>query len=265
MRRNWLWMAGLLLPLLLLGCKNRKAATDGTELRAGSKEEVIAGHRESHLKFKTLTLKGKAQFDDLEAGRSIGFAYRIDIAKDSLILVNASKFGIPAMTMLLSRDSVRMRVPINQTASECAASELRKIGGIDMDMASLQDFLLGESDLDEPIELTSGKARPAVLRGSQSGFQVSWILNSRNDRLDKVNLKDSNLGRETTLTYSDFEKEDGQAVASTVLLEVTQPQKSRILLQHSSIAIDKESVDFRFRIPGSYKMVPCDQITAQPK
>lgn len=265
MRHSWLWIAGLLLPLLMLGCKNRKAVTDGPELRAGSKEELIAHHRASHLRFKTLTLKGKAKFDDFDKGQSIGFTYRIDIAKDSLILVNVSKFGIPAMNMLITRDSVRMRIPINQTASECAASELKKMGGIEMDMASLQDFLLGESELNDPIELTSGKARPAVLRGLRSGYEVSWIVNSKNDRLDKVNLRDSNLGRETTLTYSDFEKVDGQAVASTVLLEVTQPQKSRILLQHSSIAIDKESVDFRFRIPASYKMVPCDQITTQQK
>lgn len=265
MKQGRLWMAAALFSMLLLGCKNRRDSANGNELRTAGKEEVIERHRASHLRFHTLTFKGKAQIEDYERGQSIGFTYRIDVAQDSLVLVNVSKFGVPALTMLLSQDSVHIRVPLNHKASNCTTSDLQKLGGIELDLARLRDYLLGEAALEEPIELTSGKAHPAVLQGIRQGYEMSWILNSRNDRLDKVTLIDRNLGRESTLTYSDFEKVDGQAVASTVLLEVTQPQKSRILLQHSTIAIDKESVDFRFRIPGSYETVPCDQILAQPK
>lgn len=249
--------------LLLLGCKPRNTNQPAAELRGMDKEKAIAGHHASHLKFKVLTLKGKADYSDLTQGNTIGFAYRIDIAKDSLILVSLSKFGVPAMNLLLEKDTVRMKMQLNQTASICDYSLFKKMVGMDFDLPKFQDFLLGDARLAEPLTMTSGKGNLIELQGSRPPHALSWILNGRNFRLEKMRVSDPILGKESVLTYSEFEKTDGQMVASMLSLEVTQPQKVRIELHHTGIAFDKEKVDFRFRIPAAYEIKPCDQMVPQ--
>jgi hypothetical protein len=244
-------------------CKNRHSTSPDAELKGMDAEKAVAKHLESHLKFHVLTLKGKADFDDFNQGTSAGFSYRIDIAKDSLILVNLSKFGIPAMSLLLSQDSMRMRIPLNNTAAICDYSFLKKMIGLDLNLRSFQDLLLGDAHFENAVKLTSGKANPIVLEGSRPPYAVSWILNGHSFRLEKMRLADPILGKESVLTYSEFQKIDGQSVASILQVEVTQPQKVRILLHHSGIAFDKEKVDFRFRIPASYRLVPCDSFATR--
>jgi hypothetical protein len=260
-----LLLLGCLTFLLFLGCKQRPAVSTEGDLRGMDKEKAIAGHLDSRLRFDILSLKGKADVINYALGNSIGFAYRIDIAKDSLILINLSKFGVPAATLLLAADTVKMKVQLNQTASICDYSLLQKIAGMDFDLPKFQGFLLGETDLAEPITMTSGKGSKIELQGQRAKGTTSWILNSRNYKLEKMRVTDAILGKESILTYSDFEKVEGQSVASTLLLEVTQPQKVRIELHHTGIAFDKEKVDFRFRIPSAYEIKSCDQMVPQQK
>jgi hypothetical protein len=251
----------LLVVLLSFGCKHRSSPE--ADLRGMDKEKAIANHHASHLRFDILTLKGKADFEDFGRGQKMGFTYRIDIAQDSLILVSASKFGVPAMHMLMGHDSVRIRVPLNQTAAICDYRLFKKMVGMDFDLIKLQNFLIGEVQFEEPLTMTSKKGNEIVLEGNHKGQSMSWILNGRHFRLEKMRVSDPNLGKESVITYSDFEKLDGQLLASTVLLEVTQPQKVRIELHHTGIARDKEKVDFRFRIPASHKITSCDRMVPQ--
>ncbi|MEY3443594.1 MAG: hypothetical protein RLZZ519_1875, partial [Bacteroidota bacterium] len=196
----------LMTALLLFGCKPRRVDNSGEALRGMDKEKAVAGHLASHLQFDVLTLKGKADFADLTQGNSIGFTYRIDIAKDSLILINLSKFGVPAMNLLLATDTVKMKMQLNQTGAICDYSLFKKMVGMDFDLRKFQGFLLGEADLQAPLTMTSGKGNPVVLEGSRPNGEMSWILNSRNFKLENMRISDPTLGKESILTYSDFEK-----------------------------------------------------------
>lgn len=244
---------------IFFGCKHQRASENNSQIRGLDKEIVIAKSREANLKFSILTLKGKADFEDLDKGSKIGFVYRIDIAKDSLILISISKFGIPALNMLLTKDTVFVKMSINQTGMICDYELLKKMVGIDFDLIKLQNFLTGDAGLEEPLNLTSYKGGEIALQGRKSDLDVYWILNTHNYRLEKLRISDRNLAKESVITYSDFEKIEGQSVASNMLLEVTQPQKLRIELHHSGIAFDKEKVNFRFRIPESYNILPCEK------
>jgi hypothetical protein len=253
------WIGWCLLPLLLasVGCKNR-VATNHNSQRDLDVTKVIAKTVEQQLKFKVMTLKGKADFASLTEGNSISFTYRIDIAKDSLILIHVSKLGMPAMNMLVSQDSVKMRMPLNNTASICDFALLKKVAKIDLDYAGLQAILLGDANLEMPVTMTDSKGPTVTLSGSRPPRQLSWILNTSHFRLEKMRIEDINLGHVSELTYSDFKKIDGQMVATSLVMEATQAQKVRIELHHSGIEFDKEKVNFRYRIPESYTITPCD-------
>lgn len=263
----WLRLMAMIAVITCLSaCKGRKTVDGDANAKGMDKEKAILQHLNSHLHFDVLTLKGKADFEDTGKGTSMGFAYRIDIAKDSLMLVSISKFGIPAMNMLLSPDSVKMRVSLNQTASVCDYQLFNKMLGMDFNLGKFQDYILGDADLAEPITMTSGKGDPITLQSQRPPYSLSWILNSHTFRLEKMSISDPNLGKESVLTYSEFEKIDGQYVASTLNMVVTQPQELRISLHHTGIEFDKEKVDFRFRIPATYKLTPCDELVPkQPK
>ncbi len=260
--RIWLWVLIVLTGVTVAGCKARKSGS-GPNLRGMDVDKAIAKNKEQQLKFKILTLKGKADMSDPVSGKSFGLNYRIDIAKDSLILINLSKLGIPAMNMLISKDTVKMRIALNQTAAICDFSLLKKTTKLDMDFTKLQALLLGEAVLEQPIALLSAKGNAIELQGSRPPYQVYWILNGSHFRLEKMRMEDTNLGTESELTYFDFKKVDGQTVATSMILQATQGQSVRIELHHSGIEFDKEKVNFKYRIPESYKILPCDSLQKQ--
>ncbi len=245
--------------LMMVGCKSR-SVTGSANARGMDLAKVIAKANENRLHFQIMTLKGKADVEDVSKGSKIGFTYRIDIAKDSLILINVSKFGIPMMNMRIGQDTVLMRMPINQTAMVCDFGLLQKVAKMDLDFAKLQALLLGEATLEQPITLVSTKGNSIELEGNRPPYSVYWILNSSHFRLEKMRIQDITLGKESVLTYSDFKKVGSQIVASSMVLEATQAQSVRIELHHSGIAFDQEKVNFRFRIPESYKIIPCDSL-----
>jgi hypothetical protein len=250
----------LAFAVFVFGCKARHAHSPDFSIKGIDREEAIALHQGSQLRFHVLTLKGKANVEDQEKDSQVGFGYRIDIAKDSLILLSIYKFGIPALSMSLAKDTVRMKIPLSQTATVCDYQLLRKMTGMDFDLAKFQNYLLGDADLSEPIALTPGKGKTIELQGSRGSFDMSWMLNSQHFRLEKMRIADPLSNSGSVLTYSGFEKIEGRVIASMLRLEVTQPQNVRISLHHTAIEFDKENVDFRFRIPPAYTTTACDAI-----
>lgn len=251
----------LLLPffaivLILSSCKSRP---DGgtTRVRGLNKAKVVAKHNENRPDFKTLSLKGKADYNNLTKKEKIGFSYRIDIAKDSLILASVTKFGIPAMNVMMNTDSVFVRNMLDRSAIICDFTLVSKMLGFNVNFEMLQNFLVGDANFIEPMVLTSGKNEPIELRGKLDKYTVYWNLNDANFRLEKMRLKDLILGQESEISYSEFKKVDGHPFAQIMQLKVTSPEDVRIQLHHTSIDFDKESVSFKFRIPKSYKIKPC--------
>ena len=193
--------------LCLAACKPRQVAGNDNNAKGLDLDKVLDNCNAHRLQFKILTFKGKADFEDLSKGSSIGFSYRIDIAKDSLILINVSKFGIPAMNMLISHDTIKLRMPINQTAMICDFGLLQKTMKIDLDFVKFQAVLLGEAVLSQPITLTSIKGQKVELQGSRPPYSVDWILNANTFRLEKMRMEDTNLGTKSEISYDDFQKE----------------------------------------------------------
>jgi Domain of unknown function (DUF4292) len=250
----------LAFALLVFGCRGRKTQSHDLSIKGIDKAEAVSMHHGSHLRFQVLTLKGKATLEDYENDSQVGFNYRIDIAKDSLILLSIHKFGIPAMSISLAKDTVRVKFPISQTATVCDYQLLRKMTGMDFDLARVQNYLLGDADLAEPILLTPSRGKTVEFQGSRGSYEMSWMLDSQHFRLERMRISDTLSNLESVLTYSEFEKIEGRLIASLLRLEVTQPQTARISLHHTGIEFDKENVDFRFRIPPAYTTTACEAI-----
>lgn len=254
MRQGHLLLA-LLLLLAVSACKNRQQ--DGPRYRGLSQAELHEKYQASALQFKTLTLKGKADYTNEAKNESIGFSYKVCIAKDSLIWANMTKLGLPAATILIDRDSVRMRLPLTREAVLCDFSVLRQMSGLDVDFQTLQAYLIGDGGMPATAALVSGREVPIELQSQSRSYQVSWFLNSSNFKLEKMSAKDPILGTESSLQYGEYIKVGKQDVPTTVVLVATTPAKTRIELKHTDIKIDSEEASFSFRIPEGYTPKDC--------
>jgi hypothetical protein len=248
----------LLILALATGCKTRKEGSS-TRVRGLDKEKIVERHNKNRPDFKVLSLKGKADYENLSKKDKIGFSYKIDIAKDSLILASVSKFGIPALNVLMTTDSIFVRNVLDKSATICDFSLVSEMLGFGVDFAMMQNFLVGDAKFIEPMVLSSGRNEPIELKGNVKGYSVYWNLNDSHFRLEKMRLKDLILGQESELSYTDFKKVGAYQMASSMQLKVTQPEELRIDLHHTDIDFDKESVSFKFRIPESYEIKPCSK------
>lgn len=256
MRPSHLLFGLLSLSLLAFSaCKPRKK--EESKYKELSRAELMEAHRAGDLKFKTLMLKGKADYANETKGDNVSFSYKVCVAKDSLIWANISKLGLPAATILINPDSVLMRLPLTREAVRCDFALLKDMSGLDVNFKTLQAYLVGDGGMPDDAQPVAGQQEPIELRSETPPYQVSWILNSSNYKLEKMVAKDPILGTESSLEYGGFIKLGKQEVPSTMILAATAPAKTRIELKHTDIKIDSEEATFSFRIPEGYTEKAC--------
>lgn len=249
--------AMLVVLMLAASCRTTREGGNGSRYRGMSQEKVMEKYQNSLPDFKTVTFKGKADFENKTENSSIGFSYKINVAKDSLIWASVSKLGIPAANILIDRDSVRMRIMLSREAVLCDFSVISQMTGFDVNFDMLQAFLLGNAYFTKDALLVSRTEPPVEFKGRMSPYQVSWFLNDQHFRLEKMVVKDITLGAESVLSYSDFGRVGSTQMANLMELTTTQPQAARITMKHSSIEFDDDKASFDFRIPSSYEVKPC--------
>ena len=204
--------------------------------------------------------KGKADFTTIKEGKEegMGFSYKAYLAKDSLIWASVSKFGIPAATVLINQDSVKMKVSIQKMGMLCDFTVLSNMTGMELDFGLVQSFFTGDPTLNpSALQLVPNESEEFILQEDRPPYKVSWFLNGRNFKLDKMVAEDANLGRKSTVVYSDFQNVSGELIPSRAKIEATSVAETRIELQHSTIEIEPKKTNFRFRIPKSYKIQNC--------
>lgn len=253
-------LAALFGLALLAGCKNRDKGRRTTKDKGVDKEMALKKQAEAALDFNIMYFKGKADFESEKDGKkeTMGFSYKIYLAKDSLFWGSFSKFGIPAATALIDQDSVRMRVSLNKMAVVCDYTLISKMVGMDVDFGLLQSFFTGDPTLEaERLTLVPNDENLVQLREKRPPYQVSWFLNAQHYKLEKMVAEDVNLGRESKVVYSDFQDVSGKKVPGKAIIEATQGGQVRIELQHSNIEIEPNKSTFKFRIPSSYDIKSC--------
>ena len=254
--------AAVLLGLLLIGgCKNRDKGRTNNRVKGMDKETALAKMDEAAIDFKIMHFKGKADFESVKDGKKegMGFSYKVYIAKDSLLWGSFSKFGLPAATALIDRDSVRMRVSLSKFAVVCDFDLISNLIGMEVDFGMVQSFFTGDPDLDpDKLTLVPNPEKTIQLREDRPPYQVSWFLNGQHNKLEKMLAEDVNLGRESSVVYSEFKDVSGKKVPGKATIEATQGGEVRIELQHSTIEIEPNKSTFKFRIPSSYEIKKCE-------
>lgn len=258
---NPLLFLSLFLILVQLGsCKNRDRGNGNLKVNGLTKEEVMKKHEAARADFNIMSFKGKADFETTKDGEknSVGFSYKVYLAKDSLLWASISKLGVPFGTVLVDQDSVRMRVSLGKTAILCDFTVLTNMLGMDVNFDLVQSFFTGDPVFEaEDLTMIPGEAKGIRLDEERPPYMVSWFLNGKSFKLDKMVAEDRKLDRKSTITYGDFRVVSGQDIPGNALIEVTQPESVRIELEHTKIEIEPSKSTFSFRIPKSYEIKDC--------
>ena len=262
MKQNTLLFLSLVLVMFVAGaCKNRGVKkNDNLKVNGMTKEEVLAKHNKSRADFDIMYFKGKADFESVREDKkqSVGFSYKVYLAKDSLLWASISKAGISFGTVLMDQDSVRIRITLGKTAVLCDFSMLSEMLGMDVGFHVVQSFFTGDPEFEsDKLKMVPGEAKGIRFDEERPPYQVSWFLNGKTFKLDKMVAEDVNLGRKSTVTYLDFQDVSGQKIPGSALIEVTQPESVRIELEHTKIEIEPAKSTFNFRIPKSYEIKDC--------
>lgn len=240
------------------GCKTRKEARSGRTARDMTPEKLIAKNKEATAQYKTLSVRGKADLENPQDGKTVSFSYKANIAKDSLIWATVSKFGLPLATLLADPDSVRIRRLDVKEVVICDYSILNKAAGMKIDFALLQNLFTGETQELEGKALDfASESNRYRLSGQHGHYAVDWIFDPANYKLIQMDVEDATLGMASTLTYGNFMEVESQLVPSVVNLDVKSPNAMKLKLEHSQITVDEPDTDFSFRIPKSYEIKDC--------
>ncbi len=260
-KNNSLIFISLVLILVHLGsCKTRPRTNGNVKVNGMTKEDVLKKHAGARADFKIMSFKGKADFETTKEGKeeSIGFSYKVYLAKDSLLWGSISKLGVPFGTVLIDQDSVRMRVSLGKIAVLCDFTVLTNMLGMDVNFDLVQSFFTGDPVFQaENLKMIPGEAKGIRLDEDRPPLKVSWFLNGKSFKLDKMVAEDTKLNRNSTVTYGDFQNISGQQIPGNALIEVTQPETVRIELEHTKIEIEPSKSTFSFRIPNSYDIKDC--------
>jgi len=221
---------------IVAGCKNRNRESDQIKVNGLTQEEVMAKHEAAQVDFKVLGFKGKADFESTKDDKTqaMGFGYKVYIAKDSLLWGSISKLGVPFGTVLVDQDSVKMRVSLGKIAVLCDFNILSQMAGMDVNFGILQSFFTGDPVFEnEDLKMSEEAGKGIRLEESRPPYTVSWFLNGKTFKLDKMVAEDTNLGRSSSVVYSEFEEVSGQLIPGRAVIEATQPNQSRIELEHT--------------------------------
>lgn len=261
MKNSSVLFFSLLLILVQLGsCKNRNRDSENLKVNGLTKEEVLKKHESARADFKIMSFKGKADFETVKEGEknTVGFSYKVYLAKDSMLWASISKLGVSVGTVLVDQDSVRMRISIGKIAVLCDFTLLSNMLGMDVNFGLVQSFFTGDPEFNvEDLKMVPGEAKGIRLDEDRPPYSVSWFLNGKSFKLDKMTAEDRNLGRKSSVVYGDFKDVSGQKIPGNALIEVTQPESVRIELEHSKIEIEPSKSTFSFRIPKSYDIQDC--------
>jgi hypothetical protein len=176
--------------------------------------------------------------------------------RDSLIWVSVNAvFGIEAMRMLITKDSVYLLDKLNKTYLIRRIDYLQEVTGLPLTLSIVQDLLVGNPVfIDSNIVSYSNNSNTVSLLSIGSAFKNLVTINGNNNVLLHSKLDDIDISRSRTadLSYDDYESKKNKLFSSKRRITVAEKNKLDISLNFKQYEFN-DDVNFPFSIPRNYK------------
>jgi hypothetical protein len=176
--------------------------------------------------------------------------------RDSLIWVSVNAvFGIEAMRMLITNDSVYLLDKLNKTYLIRSIDYLQEVTGLPLTLSIVQDLLVGNPVfIDSNIVSYSNNSNTVSLLSIGTAFKNLVTINGNNNALLHSKLDDIDISRSRTadLSYDDYESKKNKLFSSKRRITVAEKNKLDISLNFKQYEFN-DDVNFPFSIPRNYK------------
>ncbi|MCB9230178.1 MAG: DUF4292 domain-containing protein [Bacteroidia bacterium] len=245
-----------LLPLLWLGgCKNRGLKpAKGPAIKEIN--QLLALNQAENLDFKTWSAKGKGQYDGPD--QSLGFSYKIVIAKDSIIWGSLTKFGYEGLRMLVDQDSIHLRVTDSKELITCDYRIISNMIGMQVDFQIMQSLIVGNTHfLPDSLQHDGSNKEAVKVSGKYGAANLEYFIDRSLHKLVKLNADDPLREAKTSAIWSEFQKLGDQVAAHSLSIQVEGKDQTHITFNHSEIELNGENPRFPFNVPDSYTRKGC--------
>ena len=252
----------------LLSCRSTKkiqsaiAKKDSVEVQGShEKEDSIRYINETYrqlqmnrINFTTFSAKVNVDYKTDDKNYDVNVFVRM--YKDSVIWISVNALlGIEALRAYITKDSVKLIDKLSKEYTARAVSYLQEVSALPLDLATLQDLILGNPVFLDSNIINYRKSDDEVsLLSVGEWFKNLLTLNEKNKEIERSKLDDADILRNRTcdLTYSDYENKKGVNFSTKRKIAITEKKNLNIKLEFKQYEFN-EPLTFPFSIPKNYK------------
>ncbi len=208
----------------------------------------------NRIDFITFSAKIDVDYEDAE-GKKYNVNAHVRIYKDSIIWLSITgPLGIEGLRAYITADSVKVLDKQNKLYMPRSVSYLREVTELPLDLASLQDLLVGNPVfLDSNIISYSTSVNRVSILSSGLFFKNLFTIDATNKRVQSSKLDDLDELKNRTcyLTYSGYENKKGVIFSEKRTINVAEKKKLDIKMDFKQYEFN-EKLSFPFSIPKNY-------------
>lgn len=256
--------------ILLASCRSTKKIQTAIERKDTVVTEVFANKIDSQQLIKNALVKlGENRIEFQTFSAKVDVDYRggddkhydvnanLRMYKDSLIWASVNAvFGIEAMRMLITKDSIFLLNKLNKTYLVRSIDYLQEVTSLPLTLSTLQNLLLGNPVFVDSANMVSysNDNNTIALLSIGKTFKNLITINGNSNVLVHSKLDDIDIARSRTadLNYDDYENKKGRSFSSKRRITVAEKNKLDISLNFKQYEFN-DDVNFPFSIPKNYQ------------
>jgi hypothetical protein len=226
------------------------------------KEDSVKFIRENYsriisnrISFTSFSAKIDVDYEDA-TGKKYNVNAHVRMYKDSIIWVSITgALGFEGLRAFITPDSVKLMDKQNKSFITRSVSYLQEVTALPLDLASLQDLLIGNPVFLDSNIVSYNKSLNEISMQSNGVFFKNLITITEKDKYIQSSKLDD-LGelknRTCYLTYKDYENRKGVGFSTERGISVSEKKKLDIKLNFKQYEFN-EMLSFPFSVPKNYK------------
>lgn len=217
-------------------------------------KETYRGVKNNHINFTTFSGKIDLDYEDAD-GKKYNVNAHVRMYKDSVIWISITAIlGFEGLRVYITPDSVKLLDKQNKIYSPRSVSFLQEVTALPLDLATLQNLLLGNPIfLDSNIISYSKSGNSISLQSNGDFFKNLFTIGDADKLVQTCKLDDIDMQRSRTcyLTYTDYKNRGGINFSEKRSIHVAEKKKLDIKLDFKQYEFN-EKLSFPFSVPKGF-------------
>ncbi len=245
----------VLITILASSCKSTSKISSteyGTRTVIDEPVEIFTAIEKSNFLINNIT----ANFTAVVSidGERNSFNGQLRMLKDSVIWMNVSKFGMEAIRMLMTKDSIFVLNRLDHSVMRLDYRFLTEFVGDFVNFQKLQNLFLGNNFINTSgnYNLSNDGSNYMLYNEGLDGLKVNMLVDMHKNKITVLKIDDV-AGRQLNLSYLNYKEVNNAYLPGDIVLNALVPAEFSLKLTYGKIVVDDAEISFPFTIPSNYK------------